>query len=42
MYVAVLLILSGWAIGYKSWSLALYTLVMLAVFHLRIVFHEEP
>lgn len=42
MYVAVLIILSGWAIGYKSWPLAVYALVVMVVFHLRIVFHEEP
>jgi protein-S-isoprenylcysteine O-methyltransferase Ste14 len=42
MYVAVLLILSGWAIGYKSWPLALYAFVVLVAFHLRVVLHEEP
>ena len=42
MYVAVLLILLGWAIGYKSGSLTVYGLVVLVAFHLRILFHEEP
>jgi protein-S-isoprenylcysteine O-methyltransferase Ste14 len=42
MYVAVLLILSGWAIGFQSWPLALYAVVVLVAFHLRVVFHEEP
>lgn len=42
MYVAVLLILSGWAFGFRSWPLALYAVVVLAAFHLRIVLHEEP
>jgi protein-S-isoprenylcysteine O-methyltransferase Ste14 len=42
MYVAVLLILSGWAIGFRSWRLALYAVVVLVAFHLRIVLHEEP
>lgn len=42
MYVAVLLILSGWTVGFESSTLALYTLTMLVVFHLRILLHEEP
>jgi protein-S-isoprenylcysteine O-methyltransferase Ste14 len=42
MYVAVLLILSGWAISFRSWPLALYAVVVLVAFHLRIVLHEEP
>lgn len=42
MYVGVLLILSGWAIGFHSWPIALYALVVLVAFHLRIVLHEEP
>jgi protein-S-isoprenylcysteine O-methyltransferase Ste14 len=40
--VGVLLILSGWAIGYKSWPLAVYALVVLVAFHLRVVLNEEP
>jgi len=42
MYVAVLLILSGWAISYSSWALVLYALAALVLFHLRILWHEEP
>lgn len=42
MYVAVLLILSGWAISFRSWPLALYAVVVLLAFHLRVVLHEEP
>jgi protein-S-isoprenylcysteine O-methyltransferase Ste14 len=42
MYVAVLLILSGWAIGYRSSTLALYAFVVLVAFHLRVVLYEEP
>lgn len=42
MYIAVLLILSGWAIGFRSWPLTLYAGVVLVAFHLRIVLHEEP
>ncbi len=42
MYVAVFLILLGWAIGFQSWPLALYAIVVLVAFHLRVVLHEEP
>jgi protein-S-isoprenylcysteine O-methyltransferase Ste14 len=42
MYIAVLLILSGWAIGFRSWPLALCAVVVLVAFHLRIVLHQEP
>jgi protein-S-isoprenylcysteine O-methyltransferase Ste14 len=42
MYVAVLVILAGWAIGFRSPLLWVYALVMLVVFHLRVVFGEEP
>jgi protein-S-isoprenylcysteine O-methyltransferase Ste14 len=42
MYVAVLLILTGWAIGFQSWDMALYAVVVAVVFHVRVVLHEEP
>lgn len=42
MYVAVSLILSGWAIGFQSWTVALYAATVAVVFHLRVVLHEEP
>jgi protein-S-isoprenylcysteine O-methyltransferase Ste14 len=42
MYVAVTLILSGWALGFRSWPLALYALAVLAAFHVRVSVHEEP
>ena len=42
MYVGVLLILSGWAISFRSWPLALYAVAVLVAFHLRTVRHEEP
>ena len=42
MYVAVLLILIGWAIGFHSLSLLLYAAVVLVAFHLRIRLGEEP
>ena len=42
MYVAVLLILSGWAIGFRSALLAMYTFAVAIAFHLRVILHEEP
>jgi protein-S-isoprenylcysteine O-methyltransferase Ste14 len=42
MYVGVVVILLGWAIGYRSWPLALYAVAVLVAFHLRVVFNEEP
>ena len=42
MYVAVLLILAGWAVGFQSRALTIYAIVVAAAFHLRVVFGEEP
>ena len=42
MYVGVLLILGGWAVGFRSWTLAFYALLVMITFHLRVVFFEEP
>jgi len=42
MYVAVVTILWGWAIGFCSRPLAIYALLVMVGFHLRIVFGEEP
>lgn len=42
MYVSVLLILTGWSLGYRSQTLSLYALVVAIAFHLRVVFFEEP
>ncbi len=42
MYVAVLVILAGWSLLYRSWLLAAYAAVVATVFHLRVVLHEEP
>lgn len=42
MYVAVILVLVGWAIGFESLLLAIYALVIAVGFHLRVVFGEEP
>lgn len=42
MYVGVLLVLAGWALGFRSWVLAIYAAAVAIAFHLRIVFSEEP
>jgi protein-S-isoprenylcysteine O-methyltransferase Ste14 len=42
MYVAVVLVLWGWALAFRSRSVAMYALVVMVAFHLRIVFGEEP
>jgi len=42
MYVAVLLILVGWAVGYSSRALWIYTACVAVAFQLRVVFGEEP
>jgi protein-S-isoprenylcysteine O-methyltransferase Ste14 len=42
MYLAVLLILAGWAAGFRSSSLATYAAVMAVIFHVRVVLFEEP
>ena len=42
MYIAVILVLAGWAIGFHSPYLAIYALVIAIGFHLRVVFNEEP
>ena len=42
MYIAVVLILIGWAVGFRSRALAIYAVVVTLAFHLRVVFGEEP
>jgi protein-S-isoprenylcysteine O-methyltransferase Ste14 len=42
MYVGVLLILGGWAIGFRSWPLAIYAACVAMAVHLRVLLHEEP
>lgn len=42
MYIAVTLILSGWALGFHLSALLIYTLLVVLAFHLRVVFGEEP
>lgn len=42
MYVAVALILLGWAISFYSRIMLVYTVLVVAGFHLRVVYGEEP
>jgi protein-S-isoprenylcysteine O-methyltransferase Ste14 len=42
MYVGVLLITSGWAVGFRSLALAGYTGALMVAFQLRVLLHEEP
>ena len=42
MYVGVLLILCGWAIGLWSWTLAVYAAGIAIAVHVRVLLHEEP
>jgi len=42
MYIAVVLVLGGWALGFRSRLLTIYALAVTLAFHLRVVFGEEP
>lgn len=42
MYVAVAVILLGWAASFRSVGLLLYALAVMVAFHLRVVLGEEP
>jgi protein-S-isoprenylcysteine O-methyltransferase Ste14 len=42
MYVAVLLVLCGWALGFRSGSLAAYAVAIMIAFRQRVVLYEEP
>lgn len=42
MYLAVLLILCGWALGYWSRTLWIYAGIVAIAFHVRVVWFEEP
>lgn len=41
MYLAVLIILAGWALGFHSIALWIYAAVAAFAFHVRVVIHEE-
>jgi protein-S-isoprenylcysteine O-methyltransferase Ste14 len=42
MYVAVLAIVAGWGVAFRSPPIGVYLLVLAAGFHLRVVLGEEP
>ena len=42
MYVAVTLMLAGWAVYFWSATLAIYTCFVIVAFQMRVVFGEEP
>ena len=42
MYVAVTIILLGWAVAFGRSGLFIYAIIVAAAFHLRVVFGEEP
>jgi len=42
MYIAVMLVLSGWALAFHSRTLLIYALAVAITFHLRVVLGEEP
>jgi protein-S-isoprenylcysteine O-methyltransferase Ste14/pimeloyl-ACP methyl ester carboxylesterase len=42
MYVGVSVMLLGWAVAFASWELVLYAVIVVAAFHLRVLFNEEP
>ncbi len=42
MYLGVLVIVGGWALGFGSWPIAAYAAALATAFHLRVVLGEEP
>ena len=42
MYIAVVLVLAGWALGSRSRFLTIYAMAVTLAFHLRVVVGEEP
>lgn len=42
MYIAVALVLIGWASSFGSMVLFIYAIVVVVMFHLRVIFGEEP
>src|SRR5262245_15609609 len=42
MFVAVSLMLAGWALAFLSRTLVVYTICVLVAFQLRVVYGEEP
>jgi protein-S-isoprenylcysteine O-methyltransferase Ste14/pimeloyl-ACP methyl ester carboxylesterase len=42
MYLAVCVTVVGWATVFGRWELLVYALALLAAFHLRVLYNEEP
>jgi protein-S-isoprenylcysteine O-methyltransferase Ste14 len=42
MYIAVTLLLAGWAVAYRSPGMALYAVLVAVGFNLRVIYGEEP
>jgi protein-S-isoprenylcysteine O-methyltransferase Ste14 len=42
MYVGVLCIVTGWALGFQSIGLAIYAICLVVAFHVRVLVAEEP
>ena len=42
MYVAVSVMLVGWALSFMSGSLAIYAGIVMLAFHFRVILNEEP
>jgi protein-S-isoprenylcysteine O-methyltransferase Ste14 len=42
MYIAVVIILLGWALGFRSSTLLIYALIAILAFQLRVLYGEEP
>ncbi len=42
MYIGVVLLLVGWAVGFQSRPMGIYAGAMLFAFHLRVILYEEP
>ena len=42
MYVGVVLVLIGWTAAFRTRALLIYTIVVAILFHLRVLFYEEP
>ena len=42
MYLSVALVLLGWAVSFGSLALYIYTFLVIAAFHIRVVRGEEP
>lgn len=42
MYIGVIVILWGWAAGFRALGLTMYAVVVMIGFHLRVILAEEP